>query len=227
MRPFPHSVFIVVLVFSFADNARADMLPSWGVEGSFSTPNPLIGLPNGGFGADSTQFQYYNGGNYYLVGMAAIPWNRPVNLTFDHVPYTATLTLWVEQPSTTSLSRVYGSLTFTGILNGNPYIANGPGSVTNTIIGPSQQSLDVGNHHFNVTFLPFIPFLDWPDTPGSMVGQSLGNPSHGYIFAGISADGIVQAPEPSALALAGLGLLSCSIAVWRKRRGRLPVGMQQ
>jgi len=206
---------VVVLPWLAGAKAQSDAIgPTWTAAAGFSSP--AFNTFNTNFSStwDNTAPQTFpfNGKEYYRIGGATLPLSV-LNPSYDHVPWTAQLTL-VDNKTNTS-----GTLTFTGVLNG------GPPNITNTITGPSEQSLNLGGDRFDVTFVPFIPtFKDALLLPTGWTGppyppqHSFGNPSQGWIYASIMENGVLPAPEPSSLLLACLGLPSLGLAGGFRRR---------
>lgn len=205
---------VMVLPSLAGANAHGDIIgTNWSATVSFSSPafggwNPNYSstwIPEYG------QTVPYNGKQYFRVGEATLP-IKVLTPSYDHVPWTAQLTLFDNKTNTS------GTLTFTGLLNG------GPPNITNTITGPSEQSLNLGGDHWDVTFIPFIPTFKpelllptgWTSPPYSPQ-KSFGNPSQGWVYASIMENGMVPAPEPSSVVLACLGALGLATRLgWRR-----------
>jgi hypothetical protein len=111
-------------------------------------------------------------------------------------------------------SGAYGTLELPGVFNG---------SVTSTEVdlgltwaGPAAPSLTLGGNVYTVTpgdYVPPGPF----DRPGS----ALGAPGSISVHIDVQPAGAARAPEPSSLALAGLGVALLAGAAWRRWKRRL------
>ena len=121
---------------------------------------------------------------------------------FSNDAYTLSLTI-TDEPSGKS-----GVLSFHGELDGTAWKHGS--KITNTLTGPLTQTIALGNEQYKVTIGPYVP----PGPPG--VGNA------GAIGATINVHDLSNSPsgtpEPSTLALAGLGLVITGVAGWRKRR---------
>jgi hypothetical protein len=80
------------------------------------------------------------------------------------------------------------------------------GTLTNTFVGPTTQSLKLGSNLYTVTLGPVV-------LPDPIVNSNLGS-----ISATIAAQPANATPEPSSLVLACLGLPSLGLARWFRRR---------
>jgi len=119
---------------------------------------------------------------------------------FTNAAYTLSLKL-TDEPSGQS-----GVLTFQGLLNGTAWKHGS--LITNTFVGPTTETIALGNEQYTVTLGSFVP----PGPPGRR--------NAGTIGATITMQPLsTQAtPEPSTLALAGLGLMLTGLTTWWKRR---------
>lgn len=112
-------------------------------------------------------------------------------------------------------SGASATLTFRGYFSGYlPFEdASVPYSLTNTFVGPTTQTLQLGHNLYTVTLGPVVLpryFIAPDDDP---------NWDSGGISASISAQPLTNStPEPSSLLLACLGLPSLGLTVWRRRR---------
>ena len=139
-----------------------------------------------------------------LTGLAAatVTFSPGSSLShFSGVPFHLGLTL------TDSASSQSGSLSFSGVVNGDLSKTATPGVTLNS---PTGGSLTLGGNVYTVS-LEYFPV---PAPPGFV-----GNPP-GFIFAQVTATNpnAQTVPEPATLALAGLGLPVVGLAAWRKRR---------
>jgi hypothetical protein len=131
--------------------------------------------------------------------------------TFTGEKYSLTLTL------TDTASGKSGVLTFTGKLFGT--LGSGSANITSTFDSPTTQTLVLGNDTFKVTIGPFVP-------PGPPAATQSGAISATVVpSAGSGAltppstptpPPPAQAPEPTSLMLAGLGVAGVLTA--RRRR---------
>src|SRR5262249_49378179 len=95
-------------------------------------------------------------------------------------------------------------------------------NITNTYDAPTSQSIHLGSSTYTVTLGTYIA----PGAPGSTTTGSIG------AHVDVLADSVptpapppvpqpaAEAPEPSSLVLASLGLLGLSRCAWRSRRSR-------
>jgi hypothetical protein len=121
--------------------------------------------------------------------------------TFTGEKYSLTLTL------TDTASGKSGTLTFTGKLFGT--LGQGSANITSTLDSPLTQTLVLGNDTFKVTIGPFTPPGPPSATQSGAVSATV-DPSAG------GTPPPAQAPEPTALVLAGLGAAGAFAA--RRRR---------
>jgi hypothetical protein len=114
-----------------------------------------------------------------------------------------TLKINLTDPATSAT----GTLMFTGQLQGS--FSQFSANITNTFTGLTTQSIDLGDTHFVVTMDSYTP----PGPPGSV--------NHGSIAAFVEVsprDHLAGVPEPSTMALAGIGVGLAGLAAWRRRR---------
>jgi hypothetical protein len=100
-----------------------------------------------------------------------------------------------------------GSLTFTGKLQGK--ISQFSANVTNTFSSPAAQSILLGYTSFVVTMSSYTP----PGPPDQL--------NYGSIGALVEVSSLKPAertPEPSTMALAGIGAGIAGLSAWRRRR---------
>jgi hypothetical protein len=119
--------------------------------------------------------------------------------TFTNAPYSLSLAILDKA------SGKAGNLTFSGTLNGA--VSSGSSILTNTYTSPETQSVQVGNHVYSVKIGPFAP----PGPPSANISGSI---------AAMATVTVADAPEPSTLALAGMGLSMFGGWWWKRRRSR-------
>jgi len=116
---------------------------------------------------------------------------------------------------TDQASGASGTLTFGGYLSGTLPVSYGIAlySLTNTFVGPTTQSLKLGQNLYTVTIGPVVlpqEFIAPDDFPSN---------DSGSISASISVQPLTNsAPEPSSLLLACLSLPPLGLARWLRRR---------
>jgi hypothetical protein len=104
------------------------------------------------------------------------------------------------------------TLTFTGQFDGTLTAASA--NIQNTFLGPSTQTVVLGDHLYTVT-------LDHYSPPGPTGAVNSGSIS---AHASITVGTVFQQPEPSALALAGLG--AGLLALTRRRGLRVVISLR-
>lgn len=150
-----------------------------------------------------------NSGSVVLANLSAFDQsNSKASFGGPSAGYSLSLTL------RDSASGASGSLIFGGNLSGivDPQQGPAPADITNTFLGPTTQSLKLGQNLYNVTIGPFVP----PDNSAGPTGSEAGD---GSISASIAVQPAANAtPEPSTLMLACLGLPSLGLARCFRRR---------
>jgi hypothetical protein len=122
---------------------------------------------------------------------------------------------------TDSASHRSGMLTFNGVLNGTLSLTSA--NIKNTFAGPLTQRLDLGGNLYTVTIGPYAaPGIPDATQTGSISAHisvqpdaPIGGGTHGG-GGGVqgAGGGSNQAPEPSTLLLAALGLSALALAGW-------------
>ncbi len=100
-------------------------------------------------------------------------------------------------------SNTFGTVHFAGVFNGT--MAYNATDIANAWVGETAQTLRLGKNLYSISLANYIP-------PGSPANEILGAIT-AYVSV-ITSD----APEPSTLALGGLGCAALGLASWRKRR---------
>jgi hypothetical protein len=132
--------------------------------------------------------------------------------SFNDVPYTIMMQLFKDGQ--------HGDLMFSGLLSGAVHYPSQTSTVTSTFLAPISQSILRGHDRFTVTLAPFPP-LQWVPYAHPPSSELL---APGYFGGTIDAQvdvtpaGVANSPEPSTLALAGLGVGLAASVTWRKRR---------
>jgi hypothetical protein len=129
--------------------------------------------------------------------------------TFTNQPFSLTLALTDDNSHQTT------SLTFNGLFNGS--LTASSANIAQSWTGLSTQTVTLGNDTYTVAMNGYTP----PGPPGSANPGSIS--AHVDVQAGPTGGGgggppVDAAPEPSTLALSGLGLSCLGLAFWRKRR---------
>ena len=207
-RRLPLGALLVTLLA--APPARADLV-SWSYNWSTTTPfvqaagDPTAGIKVGAAGAGGLVQ-----GNSSLVAasLSAVSSASPgTPSTIANAGYSLTLTI------TDKASGKQGSLTFTGVFNGT--LSSAGVNISNAFASPLSRSVTLGSDSYVVTVGPFVP----PGPPGAPVYGSIGASVVASLGSGTGGTtGGPQAPEPSSLLLAGLGLVGAAGARWRGRR---------
>jgi hypothetical protein len=130
----------------------------------------------------------------YLQTVSNAPPGKPA--TFSAAPYQLALTILDAD------SKTAGTLYFTGALSGK--LSAGSALITNQYTGDVKQSLVLGDHLYTVQLDKFAP----PGAPGAGKGSI---PARVWV---------TDVPEPTALALAGIGLGLFGARRWWQRRVR-------
>ena len=134
--------------------------------------------------------------------VSSAPYNNPDH--FTNTPYGLTLTL------TDKASHDSGTVTFTGVFNGTLTALSS--NITNTFTGPRVQVLQLGGNVYTISMGTYSP----PPPPGAVNAGAIS--AYAQVTVQSGTTGVLQLPEPSALALAGLGLSLGGGAFWRRKR---------
>lgn len=184
---------------------------SWSVDNTLVTStagNMSLNLtPQGAafFSADGTNFVAANVD-------ANIPSGTPINTT-EFFNSTVTLTLQLfDNSGTTPVST---SQPFTVDVGGS--LTHGDGAdvsnITITPVSPATATLPLNGNDYFVTFFTPVP----PGAPGVIPGSIGGRID---VKLGQGGGPVNDAPEPSTMLLAGLGMLGLGARAWRKRFAR-------
>jgi hypothetical protein len=176
--------------------ARAGFIP-WDYSWSRS---PII-IPADSHGTGGIAFTYqpakHTAGNATTVATTLTMFSSAQSFFPDHIYKKGYhLTLWLRDDT----SRAAGTLTFSGYLSGS-FWASGA-SIANTFVGPAVQKIHLGHYWYTVAMGPYVSPTD------SRVG---------LLEARVTVE---HNPEPSSLALAGLGIASLALVWWRRARVR-------
>ena len=200
LPPAPLRAAALAVLFLAAPAARADVAwtYTWDV-----TPKVLTGDPgnSGALTFTAPAADSHAAGNSTVLAAAlstlssALP-SHPD--TFSGQGYSLSLKL------TDDASGQSGVLTFGGKLFGSMSAASS--NITNSFTAPLTQTLSLGGHTYSVTIGPFVaPGGPMQDNKGAISAQVAVGPA------------VAQAPEPSSLLLAALGLPAAA-ALRRRRR---------
>jgi hypothetical protein len=135
--------------------------------------------------------------------------------SFWRVRYTANLAIQDGD------SKLSGTLYFHGALYGKANEQTHVSGIYTLFEGPTTQSITIGNNRYTATIGPFHPFV-WAPVPPIIPGQDSGEHFAASLDAHVDVAAVgptIVTPEPSSLALAGIGLAAAASAAWRKRRG--------
>jgi hypothetical protein len=173
-----------------------------------------------------------DGGGTGGIGMT----NQPVNHAVNSSDIVAT-SLWTFSSASTSTPDTFTNqafsltlaltddnshqstnLTFNGVFNG--MLSASSANISQSWTGSTTQTVTLGSDTYTVTMSGYSP----PGPPGSANPGSIS--AHVDVAAGPNGGGggggggppVNPAPEPSTLALSGLGLSCLGLAFWRKRQ---------
>jgi hypothetical protein len=183
-----------------APSARADIV-TWAYDWTH-TPNTVWAhnSRDDGISLTNTALKHAAGSSdiiaTYLKPFSDDPRKHPAH--FAHAVYS--LTLYILD----NASHQWGQVTFHGFFTGS--LSRASADIRNHFVGDKTEKLHLGRHLYTVTIDHYTP----PGPPGSKEWGSIG--AHVRVS---------HNPEPSGLALAGLGLPVLGGALWwgcRKRR---------
>ena len=189
--------------------------PAWSY--SWTTTTPLVGSNSAGVSITPLSGSGTAGSDIVAANLSVLS-SAPAE-TPDPVNGAWNLTLHL----TDNASGDSGTLPFTGHFNGT--VSATASDVNNTFNEPKIQSLSLGAHVYSVTIGLYTP----PGLPGTTLKGAIGA---NLSFSDVSPPPpttepppppsppppIRNAPEPSSLALAVLGLSSLGLGAWRRRR---------
>jgi hypothetical protein len=148
-----------------------------------------------------------------LLTMTTINTNDAASFTFQNVHVPINVNVLALN------SQTLGTLTFTAMLNGTADYSHQTSTVAVTFAGSGTESMVLSGNRYTFSMDPVQP-LRWVPAPGSSPddGQFVGSVS---ASVRVSAVNVTDNPEPSGLALAGLGVAcAAGIVVRRRLRGR-------
>jgi hypothetical protein len=205
LAPFGAALALVMLAGA---NVRADFIPwtySW-------TRNPIAvpadGSGTGGIAMTNQPVNHAVSSSDIVAtslwSFSSAPTAHPD--TFTNQPFSLTLTLTDDNSHQTT------SLTLNGVFNGT--LSTSSANIAQSWTGASTQSVTLGSDTYTVSMSGYSP----PGPPGSANPGSIGAHVGVQGNGGGGGGGVDAAPEPSTLALSGLGLSFLGFAFWRKRR---------
>jgi hypothetical protein len=216
MNPTPSRLLAAFLTsFALGSWAKADIV-TWTYDWTES-PTVLAADHGGTGGVDLTRELPGHGSGTQSITATQIR-------TFSSAPDTAVDHLTNQQYNlslhlTDDASGQTGSLSFSGLLSG--LISFDAAHLTNVFNAPTSQVLTLGGHKYTITLNSFVaPGNPNAIDPGSLgalveVGSPTPPPTGGGSGGGPPPS---NAPEPSSLVLAGLGISSLGLGLLRKLR---------
>jgi hypothetical protein len=188
---------------------RAELI-QWSYNWSRSPVNVVADSPGTGYIALTDEGMKSAAGNSYLVATnlqahSTAPVSDPD--VFTNKKYT--LTLFLQDQS----SGKSGTVSFTGEFNGN--LTAQSSNITNTFVGPTTQTLTLGQNQYTVTIGPYAA----PGPTGAVNFGSIAARAEVTVTPVIT--GIFQLPEPSSSVLAFLGIWGLLLM---RRRVRMEAG---
>jgi hypothetical protein len=183
--------------------------------GNGTSPNGPISLGMGFSGLNGDPSHPFQGSQTVpLVLVTTLNNSESGGPSFHSVQVPISVRIFALEP------RAWGSLTFTAMLDGTADYSSKTSTVTLTFAGPSTQSLEFGGNRYSVSIGPFHPlrWIPFPDPgPGGVPnGRFVGSVD---ATVRVSPASVGDSPEPSGLALAGVGVV-CVAGVLVRRRLR-------
>jgi hypothetical protein len=148
--------------------------------------------------------------NILTLGIVA----PPDAMTFTQKPFSLQLSILDKQ------SQHTGNLSFAGFFNGSIDPVGKTATITPSFLNATQ-TVTLGLNTYSVTISPFAP-MSYTTLSPTDVGPGSGGSS--AFIGGLHAQVDVSpafgssTPEPTGLALAGMGLVTVAGAFWRRRR---------
>lgn len=205
MRHLRACIAALSIIPALAGSARADYIP-WMYNWSRDPHQIQADAPGTGYITLTDESLRTAVGESDIVATNLRTYSTATNANpdlFTARPYNLTLTI------TDLDSGLTGSMTFTGVIDGRLTAASA--NLRNTFTGLTTQTLTLGDHTYVATMGQYTP----PGPPGASNAGSMS----GHTI--ISVNPVVATPEPSALALSGLGLMALAA---RRFSRRLRVG---